>query len=421
MYALVDCNNFYPNCEILFQPNLKGKPVVVLSNNDGCVIARSEEAKALGIVMGTPAHLSKEFFTKNGVEIFSSNYTLYGDISDRVMKILSSFVPAMEIYSIDEAFLDLGNFRCSNFFKLGNDIRQKIMHDIGIPVSVGIGPNKTLAKMANRYSKKIDTNKGVFVAATNEEIDNLLKWTAVGKVWGVGHQSELFLKKYKIFTAKDFVHLPAHWVRTHLNVTGLRTWYELSGHQSISLETNPKARQNICTSRAFGKLTNDYSILEEAISNYAACCALKLRMQHSVCREVCVFIATNVHKIHHLQHHHSVNIKCDTPTSVTSDIIKYSLKGLAMIFGGKNYLYMKCGVIVKDIVSESAIQINLFESPHDRKVKALASVVDDLNRKTGNKSLRMSVHRFDKSYQMRAERLSAKYTTDINQILKVTI
>lgn len=421
MYALVDCNNFYPSCERLFQPKLKGRPVVVLSNNDGCVIARSDEAKALGIVMGTPAHLSKEFFTRNSVEIFSSNYTLYGDISDRVMKMLSSYTPAIELYSVDEAFLDFTEFKSRDLLKIGIDIRKKIMRDIGIPVSVGIAPNKTLSKMANKYAKKVANKQGIFLAGSAGEIDELLDWTAVGKVWGIGHQYELILRKNKVFTAKDLATLPANWVRSNLNVTGLRTWYELKGQRAISLEVELSPKQNICTSRSFGKLTNDYSILEEAVSNYASGCAAKLRSQYSVCREVSVFIATNVHKMHHLQHHHSVTIKCETPTNLTGEIIKYALKGLAIIFGGKQYLYMKVGVIVKEIIPETCIQTNLFDGANRAKEYALACAVDTVNRKMGNNTLRMSVQRFDKRYQLRADRLSAKYTTDINQILKVNI
>ncbi|MEO6289164.1 MAG: Y-family DNA polymerase [Ginsengibacter sp.] len=421
MYALVDCNNFYPSCECLFQPKLKGKPVVVLSNNDGCVIARSDEAKALGIVMGTPAHLSKDFFTRNGVEIFSSNYTLYGDMSDRVMKILSSYTPVIEVYSIDEAFLDFTEFKSRDLLKLGVDIRKRIMRDIGIPVSVGIAPNKTLAKMANKYAKKAATNQGTFLAGGAGEIDKLLDWTKVGKVWGIGHQYELVLNKNKVFTAKDFDILPADWVRTNLNVTGLRTWYELKGQQAISLEVELKLKQNICTSRSFAKLTNDYSILEEAVSNYASSCAAKLRSQHSACREVSVFIATNVHKMHHLQHHHSITIKCETPTNLTGEIIKYALKGLAIIYGGKQYLYMKAGVIVKEVIPVASIQANLFDNVNREKESALAGAVDIVNRKMGTNMVRMSVQRFDKRYQLRADHLSAKFTTDINQILKVNI
>ncbi len=421
MYALVDCNNFYASCERLFQPQLNHRPVVVLSNNDGCVIARSEEAKALGITMATPAYMHKEMFRKNNVKVFSSNYALYGDLSHRVMKTLASFAPKMELYSIDEAFLDLHELAYTDLFKLGITIRTTIMKNIGIPVSVGIAPTKTLAKMANRYAKKKFKDVGVYYAGNEKYINEMLAFTEVGDIWGVGMQYASLLKSNGFTTAKDITTIPADWMRANMSVVGLRMWNELQGIPSIEWEYEPEAKKNICTSRSFGKLTNDYSLLSEAVSNHAATCAAKLRSQHSVCKKVNVFIKTNPHKKEHKQYAHSITFKCETATNLTKEIIGYALKGLEMIFLPGDYLYMKCGVMVLDVTPQSAIQMNMFDKADRKKDKHLGNIIDSLNRKMGNGTVRMAVQRFEKRYKLRADHLSKKYTTDINQILKVKI
>lgn len=421
MFALVDCNNFYASCERLFQPKLLGRPIVVLSNNDGCVIARSDEAKALGIVMGTPAYLSEELFKSNNVVVFSSNYTLYGDMSDRVMRTLSRFVPRMEVYSIDEAFLDMSELAYTDLLKLGLEIRTTIMHDIGLPVTVGIAPTKALAKMANRYAKKKHKAVGVFYAANQNLIDEMLDFTEVGDVWGIGHQYGLLLKRKGFKTARDFINLNPDWVRTNMSVVGLRLWNELRGTPSIEWEYEPKAKKNICTSRSFSKLTNNYSIVEEAISNHAASCAEKLRRDHSVCRSVNVFISTNPHKTEHKQYQHSITIKCETPTNFTNEIILYALKGLGIIFKHKDYLFMKCGVMVLDIIPESEVQMGMFDTRDRKRDKKVSSAMDKINATLGNGTVRMAVQRFDKRYRLRADHLSKKYTTRLSEVVKIKI
>lgn len=421
MYALIDCNNFYVSCERLFQPHLNGKPVVVLSNNDGCVIARSNEAKNLGIVMGTPAFLNKKSFAQNDVQVFSSNYTLYGDLSDRVMKMIALFVPKIELYSIDEAFVDFGDVAFKDIKLIGKAIRNTLMHDLGIPVTVGIAPTKTLAKMANRLAKKDSANYGVLHAATAADINQMLSMTAVEHIWGIGHQHARLLKKFNITTAKDVAALTPNWMRNNLSVTGLRLWNELNGVPSIAWEEAPKPKKNICTSRSFGKLTNDFTIIEEAISNHAAVCALKLRNQKSVCTSIHVFLATNPHQLDHEQSHHSITIMCATATNLTNEIIGYALKGLSVIFKKGSYSYMKCGVTVLDIISADTIQASLFEESVRSKAALLARAVDQLNGTMGKGVVRMSVQRFDKRYKLRADHVSKRYTTNINEILKVKI
>jgi DNA polymerase V len=420
MYALVDCNNFYASCERLFQPKLQGCPVVVLSNNDGCVIARSDEAKALGIVMGTPAYMNEALFRKNNVAVFSSNYTLYGDMSNRVMKTLSGFVPRMELYSIDEAFLDMSELKYADLHKLGIDIKTTVTRNTGIPVSVGIAPTKALAKMANRYAKKRFKEVGVFYAANQWLIDEMLDFTEVGDIWGVGRQYALMLKRNGFHTAKDFININADWIRTNMSVVGLRLWNELRGVPSIEWEFEPKAKQNICTSRSFGKLTNDYSILKEAVSNYAAACAEKLRKQQSVCKQVNVFISTNPHKADQQQYKHSITIQCETATDSSSEIIAYALKGLEIIFK-PGYLFMKCGVMVLNIIPEAEVQMNLFDTKDRTKDKKALSAMDSINQLYGGGTVRMAVQRFDRRFRLRADHLSKRYTTRFNEVLNVKI
>lgn len=421
MFALVDCNNFYPSCERLFQPNLNKRPVVVLSNNDGCVIARSEEAKALGIVMGTPAYLSEGLFRENDVAVFSSNYTLYGDMSNRVMKTLATFVPQMELYSIDEAFLDMSDLVFENLLELGLEIKNTVTRDTGIPVSVGIAPTKALAKMANRYAKKKFKDIGVFYAANQALIDEMLEFTAVGEIWGVGHQYALLLKRHGFQSAKDFININPDWIRTNMSVVGLRLWNELRGIPSIDWEYEPSAKKNVCTSRSFGKLTTDYSIIKEAVSNHAASCAEKLRKQKSVCKKINVFISTNPHKIEHSQYKHSITLQCETATALSNEIIAYALQGLDIIFKQEGYLFMKCGVIVLDIIAESQVQVNMFDKRDRTRQKAAAIAMDKINGLFGTGTVRMAVQRFDRRFRLRADYLSKKYTTRLDDVVNIKI
>src|SRR6185437_2949425 len=325
MYALVDCNNFYVSCERLFNPKLEGKPVIVLSNNDGCAVSRSEEAKALGIQMATPAFLIKDLIEKNNVAVFSSNYTLYGDISERVMKTLESFVPRLEFYSIDEAFLDMHNLDYQDLLELGLRIKNTIMQNIGIPVSVGIAPTKTLAKMANRYAKKYHRQTGVFWAANDEMLREMLAATNVGDIWGIGRQYSLFLTRHGFKTALDLISAPEQWVKKNMTVVVQRLFNELKGIPAIDWEFKPPAKKNICTSKSFGKLQTKKEDIKEALCNYAANCALKLRQQNSCCRSINVFLQTNLHRTQDKQYSRSITIDLESPSNFTGEIIKYAI------------------------------------------------------------------------------------------------
>jgi len=417
MYALIDCNNFYCSVERLFNPTLENKPVVVLSNNDGCAISRSDEAKALGIAMGTPAFMMEDFFKAHSVHVFSSNYTLYGDMSDRVMKTIASFVPRMEIYSIDETFVDMHDIIYQDLLELGMNIRRTVLRDTGIPTCIGIAPTKTLAKMANRYAKKKYKSIGVFYAATKELVQDMLEFTEVENVWGIGHQHALRLIKNGFKTAADFVKAPDDWVRKEFSVVGLRLLNELRGIPAIKWEFETPAKKNICTSRSFGKLTYDKEILQEAISNYAASCAEKLRRQKSCCSEMNVFISTNPHKTEEAQYKRAINIDLARASNDTAELIKYALKGLDIIFK-EGYKYMKCGVIVMEFTPEDAVQYNMFDGTDMSKRKAVMEALDKVNSALGKETVRMASQGFKKRYKLKAAKLSRKFTTNIDQIIK---
>lgn len=278
MFGLVDCNNFYASCERVFNPSLNGKPVVVLSNNDGCVIARSNEAKALGIKMGVPAYQIKELVENKVVHAFSSNYTLYGDMSGRVMTILTELTPEIEVYSIDEAFINLDGIR--DIQSLGTEVVDRVTRGTGIPVSLGIAPTKTLAKVANKFAKKYPAYNRLCIIDSEEKRIKALKLFEIGDVWGIGRRQAAKLERQGVKTAYDFTQLSGAWVRKNMTVVGERTWKELRGFSCIDMESAPPAKKQICTSRSFGKMLTDIEPLTEAIATHASTCAKKLRLQN---------------------------------------------------------------------------------------------------------------------------------------------
>ena len=418
MYALVDCNNFYVSCERVFNPGLRGKPVIVLSNNDGCAISRSDEAKVLGIEMGAVTHLMKEKIEQHGVKMFSSNYTLYGDMSDRVMKTLSTFVPRMEIYSIDEAFLDMSNMPYIDLLQLGSKIKTTIFKNTGIPVCVGIAPTKALAKMANRYAKKKNKAVGVHWAANQYLIDEMLEYTNVEDVWGIGRQYALMLNRNGIKTAMAFTNAPEDFVRSTMSVVGLRLHKELKGIPTIAWEFEPPAKKNICTGRSFGTMITNKKLIQEAMSNYAATCALKLRNQKSSAQEIKVFVHTNPHRTQDEQYFHSVVIQFETATNSTPEIIKYALKGFEVIFK-EGIKYMKCGVELKGFVPEENVQLNLFSSKDNTKNKKAVVALDKINKSLGKDLVRFGIQGFGRKYKARAAHLSPCYTTNIQEVIKI--
>ena len=418
MIALVDCNNFYVSCERLFNPMLEGKPVIVLSNNDGCAVARSEEAKAIGIKMGAPLFMIEALVREHKVAVFSSNYTLYGDLSSRVMATLANFAPQLEVYSIDEAFLDMNDMKMLDLLKIGTTIRQKVKQDIGIPVCVGIAPTKTLAKMANRYAKKKLRDTGVFYAYNETMIDELLRYTEVADIWGVGRQYASLLKSNGFKTAYDLKHAPDEWIRKNMTVQGERLLNELRAIPSKEWEFEPKRKKNICISRSFGKLLTNQRSIREAVSNHTASCALKLRNEKSCASAILVFIHTNPHKASEPQYSRSVTVQLETATNDSSILIKHAIMGLDIIFKA-GYRYMKCGVIVLDLVPDNTVQLSLFVGAVDSKKKKMLQTLDQVNKNFGKDTLRFAVQGYQKEYRLKSAHLSKHYTTDINEVLEI--
>lgn len=333
MFALVDCNNFYASCERVFNPILNNQPVAILSNNDGCVIARSNEAKALGIPMGAPAFKYQKIFEQHRINVFSSNYALYGDMSARVMNLLSEFTPDIEIYSIDEAFLQfIGYETYFNFQKLGEQMKKRVENGTGIPISIGVAPTKALAKVANRIAKKFpQQTKGIYILRSEEQRIKALKWLSIEDVWGIGRQHAIRLQKHNINTAYHFTQLHVDWVRKHMTVVGLRLKKELEGKPSLGLEevANKKA---IATTRSFDTQYEDYEYIKERISSFAISCGEKMRKQNSCCQVISVFLRTNQFQPNAPQYGKSIVVKTPYPTNSSIDLVKSAIQGFNRIY-----------------------------------------------------------------------------------------
>lgn len=420
MFALVDCNNFYVSCERVFNPKLKNLPVIVLSNNDGCVIARSEEAKALGIEMAQPAFFMKELIARHNVQVYSSNYTLYGDMSERVMSTLKGFVPRLEIYSIDEAFLDLSALTYQNLTELAIEVRETVMQATGIPVTIGMAPTKTLAKMANRYAKKMNKETGVHCISSEAAIAEVLRFTAIADVWNIGKQYSRKLQAIGVQTAYDLLQLSAEWMRKNMTVQGQRLLHELKGISCIPLDETPAAKKNICTSRSFGVLLTELQDIKEAVASYAAKCAQKLRKQKSCAASVHVFIETNRFRELDKQYTNAITLPLPVATNNTQEIMFYALGGLKMLYR-KGYNYKKAGVIVQDIVPEEEVQQGLFDNRPRVKEKYLIETMDSINRSWGRELLKFAVQGNGRKWKLRQEKLSPCYTTRLDEILTIKI
>ena len=418
MFALVDCNNFYVSCERVFNPLLIGKPVVVLSNNDGCIISRSNEAKAIGVKMGKPIFEIKDFVKEHNVKVLSSNYALYGDMSQRVMNTLASFVPAIEIYSIDEAFLSLHGFANENLAEYGETIRKVTTKNTGIPVSVGISQTKTLAKLANHFAKKKSEYKGVCVIDTDDKRIALLKEFTIGEVWGIGRQYEKMLVENGVETAFDFIGKKQSWVQKNMSIVGVRTQQELMGIVCNELETESEAKQQICVARSFGNMQTEYDVISEAVSNFASRCAMKLRKQKSCAKMILVYIHTNEHRKDLAQYAKCRVMELPVATSSTFELCSYAKAALKSIFV-QGYHYKKAGVILNHIIPENAVQTSLFDTvDRDKQTGALKSL-DALNSRYGKDTVRLGSQGYSKKWKLRQENLSPSYTTKWDDIITV--
>lgn len=418
MIALVDCNNFYCSAERVFQPQLVGRALLVLSNNDGCAIARSEEAKALGIGMAQPAFMIEEVIKENNVAVYSSNYTLYESMSRRVMKLIKEKVPKTEVYSIDEIFCDLTGITYQDLNAFAKELRETVTKSTGIPVSVGVAPTKALAKMANRYAKKTRPDEGVFVADTQPLIDAMLSFTEVGDIWGIGKQHEALLRKHGFFTAMDFVNkAPGEWVKEKLTVKGQRLYNELKGIVCFEWEEEKPARKAICTSRSFGKLITKKSEVKQAVAKFTSSCAEKLRKEKTCATEIEVFIKTNPHKPEEKQYEQSITLQIPVATNLTTELLKYAMKALELIFQ-PGYKYQKAGVVVKNLVPETTVQLGLFEEKLDGKEKELMKTIDGVNKTFGKEMVRFGVQGYGKNWHLKQSNLSKQYTTRLDHIPK---
>ena len=439
MYGLVDCNNFYVSCERVFNPSLKDRPVVVLSNNDGCIIARSNEAKALGIPMGAPLHSYKALIKQNKVLVYSSNYTLYGDMSSRVMNSLNYFVPDMEIYSIDEAFLSLKKFNNKTLLDEMFTIRQSIYQWTGIPVSIGVGPTKTLAKLANRMAKKYSSN-GIYILTISNQLTNILNDIQLEDIWGISKGWANRLKSIGINNPFQLQQSDPRKVRKLISVVGERIVYELRGNSCLALEEIVN-KKSITVSRSFGNMINDKYNLKQALANHVARAAEKLRHQDSLCGEICVFINTNRFRKKDLQYNNSATLTFNDLTNNTTVIIQQAFKLLESLYR-PNYNYKKIGVILLDLKQREKkiinqnyiIQDNLFTYNKNEKISVSQSdthmkILDDINAKMGKmtifygsqgivKQQRREKIEEDK-WRMRSGYKSPFYTTNWNDILKV--
>lgn len=419
-FGLADCNNFYCSCERVFHPDLRDKPVIVLSNNDGCVVARSEESKKLGIKMGVPFYQIRNLVEKNNVAVFSSNYNLYGDMSRRVMSLLSLFFPKINIYSVDEAFIDLSEMKdtCC-LVDISHKAVKSIHKGVGIPVSLGIAPTKTLAKMASVFAKKHKGYNGVCIIDTDEKREKALKLFPVSDVWGIGRKHSKRLEYHGVKTAWDFTQKSEGWVKKEMSITGLRTWKELRGESCIEAE-DMSYKKSICTSRSFpSQGLNRMEDVEEAVANFAAQCSKKLREQHTVCQSIIVFAYTSRFRDDVPQNYIHEIINLDVPTNDIQEIVSKSVQALKRNWKTGTYYYKKAGVVVCNISEDNAVQGSLFDTVDREKHSALSKIVDEINLRNGHDTVRVAVQGYNNNWHIKNEYISKQYTTNIKDILIV--
>ncbi|WP_264548405.1 Y-family DNA polymerase [Flavobacterium sp. N2820] len=418
MYALVDCNNFYVSCERVFQPQYNGKPVVVLSNNDGCIISRSYEAKAIGIPMGAPEFKVRDVIKQHNIKVFSSNYALYGDLSQRVMKILEGFCPSVEVYSIDEAFLNFNGVSLSDYHQYGVTIQNKLMKWLSIPTGIGFAPTKALAKLANRIAKKFpERTNGVYVIDTDEKRIKALKWTKIEDVWGIGYRLTKKMQGQRILTAYDFT-LPHNesFIKREMGVVGMRLKYELEGKSVLSLE-EPKTKKNIAITRSFEKDIVSYSELKERVSTFASVCAEKLRKQNSCCYGVILFLKKDKFKANGERYNFYKMSTLPFPSNTSFSISNLALKMLSELYK-EGDSYKKAGVIVTEIIPANQRQFHLFDDENP-KFQKIMEVMDAQHAKFGERKIRLGNQDLQRTWKMKQYHLSRKYTTNIKEILVI--
>lgn len=420
MFALADCNNFFASCERVFRPDLQGKPVIVLSSNDGCAIARSNEAKALGIKMGAPLFKIKDIVEKHGVAVFSGNMALYGDMSRRVKWVLEGYAPAVEVYSIDEAFLDLRGITGIDFDAYAKDLSAKCWKLTSIPVSIGIAPTKTLAKIASKLCKQYPKLRGGCYMHRPQDIEKVLRKFPIEDVWGIGRKSAAKLQARYIKTAYDFTQLPETAVRSMMGITGVRTWKELQGIPCIEFEDGFEAKQSICVSRSFSSEIYELGDLQEQIANFAATLAEKLRKQGSVTSEIAVFAYTNRFKEDQPQTHSSALVTFPTPTAGQKSIITSAVKATRELFRS-GYGYKKAGVIATGVMAESEATPSLFDDPHAlEQEQKITEALSAINSTFGDGTIKLAVQGSG-NIKTTCQKQSPHYTTRWTDLPKVSV
>jgi len=413
--AIVDCNNFYVSCERVFQPKLERLPVVILSNNDGCAVARSDEAKALGIKMGQPHFQFKHLEKKHNIQVFSSNYALYGDMSTRMAAILEQFSDNIEVYSIDEAFLDLTVFKQCHLTDYGKEICETVKQYVGLPVSVGISTTKTLAKIANYHVKKNkQKTQSVFDLTSEKTQDWLLPQISIDKIWGVGSRWAAKLKAHDIETAQDLKQANKAWIRKHFSVVMLRTVCELNNEACFGFEEEPAPKKQIVCSRSFGTLQTEWQSIRAAVAHHATNAAAKLRKQSSICSGVYVYIRTNPFSSKDSQYGNGSYQKLLQSTDDTSVILKYAINGLKQIYK-QGYRYKKAGIMLYDLSSNKMQQLSLLE-PNLKQNPKLMKALDAINARYGKGALQYASEKAGQGWQMANSNLTPSYTTKWSDI-----
>ena len=421
MYALVDCNNFYASCERVFQPKFNGKPVAILSNNDGCVISRSNEAKAVGVPMGAPAFKIRELVKEKDVKLFSSNYPLYGDLSNRVMAILGQFTPNVEIYSIDEAFLNFDGLDISDYHDYGLQMKTRVQKWVDIPVCIGFAETKALSKVANKIAKEFQSRtKGIYVIDSDEKRIKALKWTKIEDVWGIGYRTKKKVKLRNIHTALDFIQ-PQHeaWIKKEMGVIGLRLKYELEGKSVLDLEPLPDQKKSIATTRSFPKQISDFDLLRERVATFAAVCAEKLRKQNSCCHTIIVMLVIDRHTIKSSKYYFNMAVTLPYASNSTLTISNTAIELLKKLHkGNEGIKFKKAGVVVTELIEEDKKQFQLFEEENPKHL-ALMKVMDQLNQKIGERKVKLASQNLELTWNMNQKHLSPKYTTDYKKLLEI--
>ncbi len=418
IFALVDCNSFYCSCERVFRPDLTNKPIVVLSNNDGCAVARTDEVKALGLPLWAPYFQIKEDLKKHNVHVFSSNYTLYGDMSARVMNTLAGFAPEMEVYSIDEAFLSFTGMEQFNLVQLSKEIRKTVLQNTGIPTCIGLGPTKVLAKVANKIAKK-DKKKteGVFDLCDTDFKKAMLSQFPVEDIWGIGKQSAQKLHDHRIKTAKQLMESDPNYIQKILTVVGARIVKELNGVSCLDLEIDIEDRKQIVSSRSFGHQVKSITDIQESIANHVTTACEKLRKQNLMCKNITVFIQTNPFK-NTPQYHRAANMNLLSGTSVTPKLIQSAFTLLEGIYKDE-FEYKKCGVILNDLYSKQTQQLDFFGKSDSVEQETFMKTIDQLNQFHGKGTVKFAACGIDQFWKMLSEMKSPCYTTRWSELLKV--